>query len=274
MNWIDWMATDGWRSSRDAVTMVPVVAREVLEFSRDPEVPAHRIVSVVSKDPVLATRVLQLANSAASGSARSITSINDAVVRMGTQSVRQVVTAVCVASILADKGAYGERGRDLIDHGIGTAYIAALIAEAAGGSREEAFVCGLLHDIGKLLIRQLAYRPEAGVKKPTASELSTVMDARHAEFGGHLLRWWQLPQPLSDAAAFHHEPERARQSSAAAVAYAANRLAHRYGFGCPAEAFDPLSDPIFAMMNVETSTLEKIDQQAPQMFAVARQLTA
>ena len=272
MDWVEWIGQGEWSTSRDAVPMVPAVAREVLEFSTDPDVTAKRIATVVGKDPVLATRVLQLANSAFSGSALQITSINDAVVRLGTQSVRNVVTAVCVASILADKGGH-TRGRELIDHGIGTAYIAWLIAEAVGDSRDEAFVCGLLHDIGKLLIQQLAQRPEKGIKKPSATEVSTIMAARHAEFGGHLLRVWELPVPLYEAVAFHHEPGKAPESKAAAVAYAANRLAHRHGFGCAAEPFDPLTDPVFAGIGLTEAAILRIDQQAPKMFEVARQLT-
>jgi HD-like signal output (HDOD) protein len=84
MEWVDWIGGDSWYESRDVVPMVPAVAREVLEFSTDPEVPAKKITGVVSKDPVLATRVLQLANSAHSASAVQITSIENAVVRMGT----------------------------------------------------------------------------------------------------------------------------------------------------------------------------------------------
>ncbi len=272
MEWIDWIGEGGWNSSRDAVSMVPSVAREVLEFSTDPDVPARRITTVVSKDPVLATRVLQLANSAFSGSAVRITSINDAVVRMGTHSVRNVVTAVCVASILSDKGAHGSRGRVLIDHGIGTAYIAWLLAEAAGESRDEAFVCGLLHDIGKLLIQQLAYRPHLGVKKPNPADVQLVIAERHAEFGGHLLKWWQLPEPLYNAVAFHHEPHRAPECRAAAMAYGANRLAHRFGFGCPVEDFDPLADPALVAMGMDEAGLARVEQHARKMFDGARQL--
>lgn len=274
MDWTEWISQGGWSTNRDAVPMVPSVAREVLEFSADPDLTAKRIATVVGKDPVLTTRVLQLANSAFSGSAVQITSINDAVVRLGTASVRNVVTAVCVASILADKGGNPARGRELIDHGIGTAYVAWLIAEAVGDSRDEAFVCGLLHDIGKLLIQQLAQKPEKGIKKPSPTEVSAVMAERHPEFGGHLLRVWDLPAALSEAAAFHHEPLTRPGSNAASVAYAANRLAHKYGFGCAAEAFDPLTDPVFATMGLDEARLARIDQQAPKMYEVARQLSA
>jgi len=274
MKWSDWMASGGWRNL-EVVPMVPTVAQQVLEFATDPDVSAQRIAHVVSRDPVLATRVLQMANSAFSGSAMEITSIRDAVVRMGTHPVRNLVTAVCVASLLAHRGTYGSRGRDLIDHGIGTAYIAWFLAEAAGKSRDEAFVCGLLHDIGKLLIHQLANRPPAGVPKPATDELAEVMLEKHAIFGGDLLRWWHLPKPLSDAVTFHHDPVHAEQHvRGASVAYAANRLAHRYGFGCPPEEFDPLTDPVFADIHVEAAALARIDSQARHMYEMTRQFSA
>jgi putative nucleotidyltransferase with HDIG domain len=274
MNWVEWIETGGWSASRHVVPMVPAVAREVLEFSTDPNVSPGRIANVVKKDPVLATRILQLANSAAHGARTPITSINDAVVRVGTESARNVMTAICVASILADKGAYGNRGREVVDHGIGTAYIGMMLADVAGASRDDAFVYGLLHDIGKLLIHQLANRPAHGVARPAATEVAAVMAERHAEVGGQLLTWWQLPEALREAVAFHHHPERAAGSTAVAIAYAANRLAHRYGFGCPAEEFDPLADPIFASLAVDAETLERIDREAPIAYDVARRLAA
>src|SRR5688572_14322931 len=111
MNWADWIDSDRWRTSLDALPMIPAVAREVFEFASDSQVPVKRIVNVVSRDPVLASRVLRLANSAYSGSAVHITSISGAIVRLGTESVRNLITAVCVASILAGKGRRKNAGR-------------------------------------------------------------------------------------------------------------------------------------------------------------------
>jgi putative nucleotidyltransferase with HDIG domain len=274
MEWVDWIGNSEWQLSQDAVPMVPTVAREVLDFSTDPDVPARRVVTVVGKDQVLATRVLQLANSAYSASAVEITSINDAVLRLGTGPVRNVVTAVCVASILADKGAYGNSARDLVDHGIGTAYLGWLLADRTGASREEAFVCGLLHDIGKLLVHQLAHKLPSGVKKPSGPEVSAIMTERHAEFGAHLLRFWHLPQALSDAVANHHHPDTGVSASTTVVAYAANRLAHHCGFGCVAEEFDPETDPVFSSMALGPDTLALIEKQARKMYEAGRHLSA
>jgi HD-like signal output (HDOD) protein len=272
--WIEWIDSDDWRSSMDAVPMIPAVAREVLDFASDANVPVKRIVKVVGKDPILASRVLRLANSAFSASAVPITSVSGAIVRMGTESVRNLVTATCVASILSDNGAQGNAGRELIDHGIGTAYIASFIAAAADEPRDQAFVYGLLHDIGKLLVYHLAHHPHRGVRKPTREELSDVTAKRHAEFGGHLLTLWKLPRPLHEAVRFHHNPELADDPRPAAVTYAANRLAHHYGFGCKAEEIDFLADPVFAEVNVKPETLAHIRHQAPMLYEVARQLSA
>ena len=132
------------------------MARHVVDLALDPDVSATRITNVVSKDPVLATRVIQLANSAFSAPATEITSIGEAVVRMGTGPVRNVVTAACLSALSADPKIYGRHGRDHIDHSIGTAYLAWLLADRADESPDEAFLYGLLHDIGKLVILKLA----------------------------------------------------------------------------------------------------------------------
>ena len=271
-DWIEWIDSDDWRSSIDTVPMIPAVAREVLEFANDPKVPVKRLVKVVGKEPILASRVLRLANSAHSASAVQITSISGAIVRMGTESIRNLVAATCVASILTDTGR-GDAGRELVDHGIGTAYIASFIADAAGEPREQAFVCGLLHDIGKMLISHLANHPQRGVRKPTREELAAVVARRHAEFGGHMMHLWQLPAPLHEAVRFHHEPALADDPRPAAVTYAANRLAHRFGFGCVPEEADLMEDPIFAAVDVKPATIIHIQHQAPMLYEVARQLT-
>jgi putative nucleotidyltransferase with HDIG domain len=273
MTWTDWMTNGGWRAL-DVVPMVPTVAREVLELSTDPDVSIQRIAHVVRRDPVLTSRVLQLANSAYSASGVEITSSTEAIARIGTHPTRNLVTAVCVASLLSHKGTYGDRARELIDHGIGTAYIASFLAEATGDPRDEAFVGGLLHDIGKLLIEQMANRPPKGVPRPAHEEVATVLAARHAPFGGDLLRWWKLPAPLADVVTCHHDPQAAEAGTkTAAVVYAANRLAHRYGFGCEQEEFDPLGDPVFADIHLEAAVLARIDRQAPKMYEMARQLS-
>jgi HD-like signal output (HDOD) protein len=275
VDWIDWMRSGEWERSADTVIpMLPAMASHVVDLALDPEVSATRITTVVSKDPVLATRVIQLANSAFSAPATEITSIGEAVVRMGTGPVRNVVTAACLSSLAADPRIYGRRGRDHIDHSIGTAYLAWLIADRAGEQPDEAFLYGLLHDIGKLVILKLARDAEhMGVATPSEEETTRVIDEMHAAIGGYVIDHWGMPRRLHDPIVWHHDPDGARtRPDAAAVVYAANRLAHKYGFGCAVEEADLLADPVFKRIGMDARSLEKLDLHAPGLFEVARKI--
>jgi putative nucleotidyltransferase with HDIG domain len=272
--WSDWVYSRAWGEHADAIPMLPALAHEIAEIALNPEVPAIRIAAIVSKDLVLATSVIQLANSAASASATEITSINQAVVRMGTSAVRSIVTASCLTSMMANPQIYGPRGRALIDHSIGAAYLARLIAERSGGDADEMFLAGLLHDIGKLLILKLAAEKHPGVAKATTAEVDQVLVDQHAAFGGFLVRRWQLPQALHDPVVWHHYPEGASQRpQEAAIVYVANRLAHKYGFGCTREEIDIAADPMFKHVGIDANTIKRFDERAPGLFEIARKIT-
>jgi HD-like signal output (HDOD) protein len=274
---VDWVRSGQWLESADtAIPMLPAMASHVVDLALDPEVSATRITNVVSKDPVLATRVIQLANSAFSAPATEITSIGEAVVRMGTGPVRNVVTAACLSSLAADPRIYGKHGRDHIDHSIGTAYLAWLLADRANESPDEAFLYGLLHDIGKLVILKLARDcKNFDIAAPSDDDTAVVLAEMHGPIGGHVLKQWGMPKSLHDPIVCHHDVDGASERPAAAmVAYVANRLSHRYGFGCEVEAFDPMADPVIVKFGMDQRAIEKLDLHAPGLFEVARKIAA
>jgi len=263
-----WLRTDNL-----AVPMLPALAHRVIELAADPEVTIPQLSAVVSKDQVLASRVLTLANSAYSAPSRTISSLNEAIVRLGTNAVRNVVITVSFTSRMQDPTIYGRHGRALVDHALGAAYAARLVADRADVNVEEAFLYGLLHDIGKLIIYKLANDHQRKTRQPIAEEdVAAVIAAEHAALGAVALRRWKLPESLDAPVRFHHDyaaaPEHGRE---AAVAYLANRLAHRYGFGCEAEDADLLADPVCALLGVDAAWLEATDRRAPGLFEVARQ---
>jgi putative nucleotidyltransferase with HDIG domain len=271
---VEWVRSDAWRDNTEvALPMLPALATDVLRLAMDPDVSAMRITTVVAKDQVLATLVIRLANSAFSAPADDISSINEAVVRVGTSAVRNAVVAECLASRLQSPDVYGTQGRALVDHSIGAAYLASLIAEDAGESPEEAFLYGLLHDIGKLLILKLAHDSGRQLQPSSEEDLAELIAEKHAEFGGYLLEQWKLSERLVDPVVWHHQPDQAEQHPrAAAVAAAANRLAHRYGFGCSADTSDPLLDPVMLSVGFNERRLAHIDAYAPGLFEIARQI--
>lgn len=275
LRWEDWVRSGAWQSDVEiAMPMLPALAQDVIRLALDPDVSPNRLTTIVQKDPVLATRVIRLANSAYSAPSGEIASINQAIVRIGTRAVRNVVTAVCFTSRVRDPKIYGTAGQALLDHSIGAAYLAWSVAERAGDSPDEAFVYGLLHDIGKLFVLKLAYdfRHQLG-GRPAPDEVAQVMTDMHAACGSALLRNWRLPEVLAEAVECHHEPARAeRHRSAAAIAYTADRLAHRYGFGCGIEEWDPLGDTVALSLGIDADWIARTDAYVPGLYDVARQI--
>jgi putative nucleotidyltransferase with HDIG domain len=275
--WAEWVESGEWVDAGDAaMPMLPALAADVMGLAIDPDVSIARIARVIAKDQVLATRVLRLANSAYCAPMQEVTTVNDAIVRMGTGPVRNVVLAVCFTSRLQGANVYGPQGRDLVDHAIGTAYLARLVAERLGTDADEAFMCGLLHDMGKLLLLKLARDfIKFGVPTPSTQEIEVVCRDRHPEIGARLLRQWQLPETLESPVRYHHDPAASTtHSHEAAVTYMANRLSHRYGFGCPAEDTSLADDPICTRLGLNETWQADLDRRAPGLFQVARQIVA
>jgi putative nucleotidyltransferase with HDIG domain len=254
--------------------MLPALAHEAIVIAADPEATITRLSRVVSKDPALATRVLHLANSAYSAPLQTVTTLTDAIVRMGTSPVRSLVIAACLASRGSDANMYGPGGRQQIDHAIGTAYMAHIAAERIGWSQDEAFLAGLLHDIGKLLLLKLARDYEKLSGNPVEQdELNALMTEDHAATGATLLKSMRFPRYLVETVAWHHDPQQAPlYQRQAAVVYFADRLSHRYGFGCDPDETPLIDDPVTADLTPSEEWIQSIDSRAAGLYAVARRI--
>jgi putative nucleotidyltransferase with HDIG domain len=258
-----------------AIPMLPDFAHRVIDMVSDEEVSVMQLSAVVSKDQVLASRLLGLANSAYFAAISEISTVQDAIVRMGTAAVRNLVVTVCFYSRMQDRNVYGERGKPLLEHGIGTAYMARLVADQVGADQEEAFMYGLLHDIGKLVILKAAYdvRRQLGTPVPDAV-LDELIRELHPQVGAHVLRKWRLPSMLDEPILCHHDWKLAKtQPQKAAITYLANRLSHRYGFGCDVERTDDLAlDPVCTQLKVDQAWIEQTDRHAPGLVEVAKKI--
>lgn len=255
-----------------SVPMLPAQAQRVLQLVGDPDVTIATLATVVSKDPVLATRVLGMSNSALYGALSPLRSVSDAVVRLGTRTVRNVVVTVSMQSQFKSATLYGRHGALFMDHAVGTAYVAHLIADKLRADVEEAFLCGLLHDIGKLVILKTAHQHQQkrGPAIP-ADELDAAVAEHHAVCGALALGFWNVPDDVRDVVQFHHAFEEAANPQSAAVCYAANLLSHRYGFGCDADGDAVLSDSVFPYLALDAEWIAHTDVHAPGLFNAARQ---
>ena len=170
---------------RDLPTL-PIIAQKVLTLAND-DAGAEKLAKIISSDQALSARVLSLANSAYYGHRATIGTIQQAMVVIGMNMLKQLSLSVLVC------GTFGRGGKDRAHfwkHSFATATASALIAKRAHIKEEDVcFMAGLLHDVGKMIIDM--HFPEDP-------------DMDHTEVGAWIAERWQLPRALLNAIAHHH----------------------------------------------------------------------
>ena len=195
---------------------------------------AEDIARIVEADPALTVRLLRLANSAFYGPL-PVTTVRDAIIRVGTMDVAALGLASEVMRIFRGipKGQFSMA--DFWEHSLWTAcYSEALAPSGAHRQSVPMWLCGLLHDIGKLLLARNAPAEYAQVLDNVSmgvmlSDAETeTLGFTHAQAGAELLKTWRLPTTLVEATMRHHEPYVALDAPWSIVA-AANDLANEIG---------------------------------------------
>jgi putative nucleotidyltransferase with HDIG domain len=199
------------------------------------DIGAKDIARIIEQDIGMCAKVLQLVNSAFFGLGRRITAIDEAVAYLGIEMINQIVLAASVF----DQRRLDPRGgislEALRDHGLLVAGIARKIMARDRRLAGDAWMAGLLHDIGKLVLaaempEQLGEAAEQArrEKRPLYEVEQDRYGVSHAEIGAYLLGSWGLPYPIVEAVANHHAPERVkyRGLDILTAVHAADALAH------------------------------------------------
>ncbi len=173
---------------------------------------AKDVSEVMEIDQSITSKVLQLANSAVFGFNRHISSVKDAVALIGFEQVGDLVTAATTFEALGRVEESPHFNRMAFwEHSIGCGTIAKILADKLGVDPERAFVAGLLHDIGKVVLD--GYFPElfAQALQVASTEAISIYEAEnktlpinHEIVGSHLARQWKLPDALTDVIGSHH----------------------------------------------------------------------
>jgi HD-like signal output (HDOD) protein len=196
---------------------LPLVARKLVETMQGDACTTDEVTQIMSCDQALAAQVLKLANSSFFGLSGQVGTVSRAVVLLGFSAVRSLAISLGVANAL--RGIAHRRDvTPFWQHSIACAAGARLLALDAGRSDpEEAFVGGLLHDVGALIL-DLVSAP--GTYDRVVQSADDILAAEEAAFGIHhakagqtLLRHWRLPEALCHGVRFHHHPD-AYQSDA------------------------------------------------------------
>lgn len=219
-----------------SLPVLPGIYTELMQELKSEDPSLERAGEIVAKDMGLTTKILTLVNSAFFGLGRPIAHPSEAAVFLGTETLRALVLSLQVFSQFSQVQLKEFSVENLWKHSWTTGVLARRLCEfeeAGRATTDEAFIAGLLHDVGKLVLA--ANHPaqlEENIRQARQKRLTLweqeyqVYNASHAELGGYLLGAWGLPSGVVDAVAFHHRPGHARlqKFSALTAVHAANTL--------------------------------------------------
>jgi putative nucleotidyltransferase with HDIG domain len=216
----------------------PRIALQILELLSDDEVKIRELTKLLNADPAFAAEIIGAANSALFSFQGSVTSVPQAVVRVGFAFMKSLSMTVAMRSYVRKALRLPVLRRCWV-HSVATAVLAEELAAAAGYENDCTYTGALLHDVGRLGLLAAYGEPYAKMLEQAGTERVTLEAAEreafgldHCQAGEWLATQWQLPAKISDVIRAHHSVNlESDPLSAAYVTVAACRFSEALGFG-------------------------------------------
>jgi HD-like signal output (HDOD) protein len=263
------------------IPTLPVVATRVTELINDPNSSSADIADVLKKDQVLTAKVLKLINSPYYGIPGEVTDVKRALAYLGFNTLAQLVLGVSVISVFSDNKNSRFSLQAFWKHALGTAVASEIIAKQAGYKKpEECFTCGLLHDIGKIVLLKIAPEEFQKVISLTEREKISFHDAErrlevppHGYLGEYIADKWRLPMVIRMSIRYHHADVskmdtilESMKPAVHAVALA-NRIVVKENIGYSGDASAaPVADDVLGPLGLTSADLPKILERIAKDF--------
>ncbi len=217
---------------------LPVVVFRLIEATDDESRSLKNLAGLASKDPALSTQILRLANSPLMNAGRPVRSLTQAALNLGVPTIRNLAVTVAVCQSFSHLDVPGSFSISAFwNHSLACAIIAKLLADSSLSpdcSPEEAFLAGLLHDLGQLslVVKNPSFFDRI-VQNPRTGQ--TILDSErdvwgtdHVEEGYRLLKAWGIHQNILDAVKYHHRDvaEIASSSKMVRLVFFSDLLSH------------------------------------------------
>jgi putative nucleotidyltransferase with HDIG domain len=221
-------------------TILPPFSKISLDIQNalsDPNTKIETIEKLITSDQAITSLVLRMANSAFFKGLQEISTIRSAIVRLGNKQLSKIVMLVTQGNnFKSNDPLFNEIVQKLWQHSVASAVGAEWLAEKCGYSEmaSEAFTCGLLHDIGKLLILTAFFT----IKKTADNTLNLskrmlyeTIDPLHAKHGFLLMKQWNLPEKYCEIARDHHMDEFDSANALLSIVRLTNQTCNKIGIG-------------------------------------------
>jgi putative nucleotidyltransferase with HDIG domain len=259
---------------------LPVVVMEVLNSFEQTDVNIGELAHKVAQDQALAAKTMRLSNSSFYGLSRKVTTIQQAITILGFDSVRTLITAAAVTDNFAGSKHATFDFKAFWRHAIGTALCSKMLARQMKLNQDYAFVSGLLHDIGKLVLvtrypqeygEAIAYREAHDCYMIEAER--KVLGLDHAVVGRALAEYWKFPLTMQKAIANHHDPDEKDAGDIPAVVHVAEAIAHALDLSHQKDDLVPvLNDRAWRSVNMTPAIFRQVCRDTESEFEEACQI--
>lgn len=242
---------------------LPRVAMKLKAMLDSDEADARKVSQLIETEPAMAASVMRVANSTAFGGLRAVTELPQAIARLGMKQVSSIVTALALKGHFVDESKEKRaRLQALWDHSIGSAFSARQIATKIQEDPDQAFLAGLLHDVGQLLVLKAVDHLEAdpAFETPiTDTVRDELMDGMHPELGHDALTNWKLPEPVCLAARHHEDPEEKSSDALLLCVQAAILVTKKMGLHAdPVPEINLLAEPVIEAIGISDVELAEL----------------
>jgi len=267
------------------VATLPEITMRIIRLVEDPDSTAQDLNNVITNDPALGARILKVVNSSFYGLPGQIGSINRAIVLLELNALKNVAIAASLAKIFrGGQICPSFNARELWKHSIAVASSTRMLASKASlGLPDEAFLAGLIHDLG-IMVEMQARRPklievietvERDEKVAFRDAETAVLGANHEQFGAALCRAWKFPVCFANVTGHHHRPQEVpdENRTLAALVHVSDVLAGRLQLGYSRTVETTEFDPsLLDLLKLTNKTLEEVEAELPKATEEAADL--
>jgi len=211
-------------SQTETLPSLPAIYTDVVSELQTPDPSVKKIGEIISADLAMTAKILQVVNSAFFGLVRKISNPREAVMLLGTDTIKALVLSVKIFSELNQKKFGWFNFDELFNHSMSVSMLAQTITKEERLDQKlvnNSVMAGMFHDLGKLILVTNFHETyqkvltEAGQSKQNLWDLeSEVFGTSHAEIGAYLMGLWGLEYPVIEAIAFHHQPGKSLSNAA------------------------------------------------------------
>jgi len=269
------------------ISSLPEITTKIVEIVEDPRASARDMHEIIKRDPALAAKILKVVNSAFYGLPAQIASLDRAIMMLGLSAVKNIALAASLSRMFkADAISSQFAARDVWKHCISVAVGARALASATKFAQvDEAFVAGLVHDMGLIVaqqlnarkLREVAERCYNNPEERFCAVEEAVIGADHQALGSALAGKWRFPPGLRYTIAYHHEPLTILPEfrRIVAIIYVADTLCseRQFGFYLTARS-QPLSDDVLAAAGLSADTVAAVAEELTTRVEEAEQILA